>query len=196
MGKISRNLLTEILLSYVFNASTPVCHYASMPVRQYASTPVRQYAITPVRQYAITPVRQYGSMPVRQYASTPVRQYASTPVRQYASMPVHHYASTPVRQLYKPQHGETCDLKGRSHRHRSHVYPFHPRYSSLLIHTAPSLASCGVPFTNQSPISRGMILAVCGRIKGQNLNGAHNSLIDVKAQTDILISKNVCGIYQ
>ena len=33
-------------------------------------------------------------------------------------------------------------------------------------------------------------------IKGQNLNGAHNSLIYVKAQTDILISKNVCGIYQ
>ncbi len=36
------NLLTEILLSHVFNVSTPVRHYTIMPLRQYAITPVHQ----------------------------------------------------------------------------------------------------------------------------------------------------------
>jgi len=88
------NLLTKILLSYVFNVSTSVHQYASTPVRQYASTPVRQYASTSVRQYVSTSVRQYASTPVRQYISTPVRQYVSTPVRQYTITPVRQYAST------------------------------------------------------------------------------------------------------
>jgi hypothetical protein len=50
------NLLTEILLLHVFNASMTVCQYASTPVRQYASTPVRQYASMTVCQYASTPI--------------------------------------------------------------------------------------------------------------------------------------------
>ncbi len=76
------NLLTEILLSHVFNVSTPLRHYASMPVCQYAITPLHHYAITPLRQYASTSVRQYAITPLRHYASTSVRQYASrcTPV--------------------------------------------------------------------------------------------------------------------
>jgi hypothetical protein len=91
------NLLTEILLSHVFNANMPVRQYASTPVRQYDSMPVCQYASTanmPVQQYASTPVRQYAST-----ASTPVCQYASMPVQQYASMPVCQYDSMPVRPV-------------------------------------------------------------------------------------------------
>ncbi len=54
------NLLTEILLSHVFNISTPVHHYAITPLRQYASTSVdvRQYTSTPEHQYVSTPVCQ------------------------------------------------------------------------------------------------------------------------------------------
>ncbi len=79
---LAGNLLTKILLSHVFNVSTPLHHYASTPVRQYAIMPLRHYAITPLRHYASTPVRHYAITPLRHYASTSVRQYASTPVRQ------------------------------------------------------------------------------------------------------------------
>ncbi len=73
---LAGNLLTKILLSHVFNVSTPLRHYASMPVRQYASMRVCHYAIMPLRQYASTPVR-HSIKPLRQYISTPVRQVAS-----------------------------------------------------------------------------------------------------------------------
>ncbi len=83
VGNMSaENLLTKILLSHVFNISTPLRQYASTPVCQYTSTPLRHYAITPLHQYTSTPVRQYAIMPLRHYASTSVRQYASTPVPQ------------------------------------------------------------------------------------------------------------------
>ncbi len=59
----------------------------------------------------------------------------------------------------KPVISSGCE---RSRRHRSHIYPFHPRYSSLLIRTTSSPASSCVPFTNRSPNLRGMILAACG----------------------------------
>ncbi len=90
---------------------------------------------------------------------------------------------------------------GRSCRHHGHPYPSHYKYSSLLIRAASSPASSHVLFTNRSPNLRGSndLDSVWKYIKGQNLNGAQNSLIDVKPQTDILITRDknqVCHDFQ